>query len=79
MVLGSVDIYVQFGPDVDPYFLILKLDRPVRWRRAWFLLRDDAVLLLPTFMGSRPIPHPKWGYSVDEIDIHRLQPLLEAV
>jgi hypothetical protein len=58
MVLGSVDIYVQFGPDVDPYFLILKLDRPVRWRRAWFLLRDDAVLLLPAFMGSTSSPIP---------------------
>jgi hypothetical protein len=33
-VLGSVDIYVQSGPEVDPYFLILMPDPLIGWRRA---------------------------------------------
>jgi hypothetical protein len=64
MVLGSVDIFVRFGPGVDPYFLLLMLDPPVRWRKVWFFLWNDADAPLPVFMGSRPIPQPKWGYGV---------------
>jgi hypothetical protein len=33
-VLGSVDIYVQSEPKVDPYFLILMPDPSIRWRRT---------------------------------------------
>jgi hypothetical protein len=33
-VLGIVDIYVQSGPEVDPYFLILMPDPLIGWRRA---------------------------------------------
>jgi hypothetical protein len=79
MVLGSVDIYVRSGLEVDPYFLIPMPEPLIRWRRTLFLLRDNVVVLLPAFTGCRPIPHPKWGYNVDQIDIRRLQPLLEAV
>jgi hypothetical protein len=54
-------------------------DPPVRWRRAWFLVRDDANTPLPTIMGSCHVPHPNWGYGVAEMDLHRLQPQPEAV
>jgi hypothetical protein len=30
-------------------------------------------------MGSRPIPHPNWGYGMAQMELRRLQPLLEAV
>jgi hypothetical protein len=78
-VLGRVDIYVRSEPKVDPYFLISMPDPPIRWRRAWFLLRDGANAMFPMFLGSRPIPHPNWGYGVAQTDIRRLQPMLEAI
>jgi hypothetical protein len=31
------------------------------------------------FMGSRPIPQPKWGYSVAQQYIYRLEPLRDVV
>jgi hypothetical protein len=31
MVWGSVDIFVQSGPGVDPYFYFLMSDPPVVW------------------------------------------------
>jgi hypothetical protein len=52
---------------------------PLGWRRAWFLLRDDADAPLPAFTGSRPIPHPYWVYGVSQADLQRLQPLWEVV
>jgi hypothetical protein len=58
MVLGSVDIYVCFRLEVDPYFLILMPDPPIGWRRAWFLLSDNNDTSLPAFTGSRPTSHP---------------------
>jgi hypothetical protein len=33
-MFGSVDIYVRSRREVDPYFLILMHDPPVRWQRA---------------------------------------------
>jgi hypothetical protein len=78
-VLGGVDIYFQTRPEVDPYFLILMLDPLVLWWRAWFLLRDDADAPLPSFTGSCPILHSSWGYSVAQMDLRWLQPLLEAI
>jgi hypothetical protein len=57
-LLGGVDIYVWSGPKVDPYFLIPMPDPLIKWRRAWFLLRQDANMPLPVFMGSCPIPYP---------------------
>jgi hypothetical protein len=78
-MFGPVDIYVRSGPEVDPYFLISMPDPLVGWRRAWFLLRDDADAPLPLFTGSHPVPHPNWGYGVAQTNLSRLQPLLEAV
>jgi hypothetical protein len=73
-VLCSVHIYVRFGPNVHPYFLILMADPPIECWRAWFLLRDVADVPLPTFTGSHPIPYPNWGYDVAHMDLRRLQP-----
>jgi hypothetical protein len=77
--LGNVDILVRSRLEVDPYFSILMSDPSVGWRRAWFLLRNDADAPLPVFTGGRPIPHPHWEYGVARADLHRLQPLLEVV
>jgi hypothetical protein len=30
-------------------------------------------------MCSHPIPHPNWGYGMAQMELRRLQPLLEAV
>jgi hypothetical protein len=79
VALGNVDILVRSRPRVDPYFSILLLDPSIRWRKAWFLLKNDADMSLPAFMGGRPIPHPNWEYNVARDDLHRLQPLLEIV
>jgi hypothetical protein len=37
-------------------------DPPIRWWKVWFFFSNDADALLPAFMGSRPVPQPKWGY-----------------
>jgi hypothetical protein len=31
------------------------------------------------FMGTHHVPHPIWGYGVVQMDLRRLQPLLDAV
>jgi hypothetical protein len=49
----------------------------VGWRKVWFFLRNDTPLL--TFTGSCPVPQPKWGYSVAQKHIYRLQPLRDVV
>jgi hypothetical protein len=36
-------------------------------------------MLLPLFMGSHPIPQPKWGYGVAKKDLRRLQPLHDVI
>jgi hypothetical protein len=61
VVLGTVDIFLGSGPGVDPYFCLSMFNPPVEWWKVRFFLRNDADALLPTFMGSRPIPQPKWG------------------
>jgi hypothetical protein len=38
-------------------------DPLVGWRKVWFFLRYDADAPLPVFMGSHPVPQPKWGYG----------------
>jgi hypothetical protein len=79
MALGNVDILVHSGPEVDPDFSIPMPDPPVRWQRAWFLLRNDADTSLPVSVGSSSIPHPNWEYGVAWADLHRLQPLLVII
>jgi hypothetical protein len=74
-----VDILFHSGLEVDPYFSILMPDPPVGWRRAWFLLKNDADMPLPMFKGGCPIPHPNWEYSVARADIQRMQPLLDII
>jgi hypothetical protein len=63
-VLGSADIFLQSRPRVDPYFRLPMFDCPVGWWKLWFCFRNDADIPLPVFMGSRPVPQPKWGYGV---------------
>jgi hypothetical protein len=77
--LGNVDIFVRSGPVVDPYFHLRMSDPPVGWRKVWFFLKNDANVSLPVFMGSRPIPQPKWGYGVIQKDLCRLQLLHDVV
>jgi hypothetical protein len=60
-------------------FSYFDADHLVRWWRAWFQLRDDADTPLPAFTGSRPVSHPNWQYGVDQMDLPRLQPLVETV
>jgi hypothetical protein len=79
VVLGNVHILVHSGPEIDPYFSIPLPDPLVGWRKAWFLLRNDADPPLPTFMGWPSRPHPNWEYSEMAHRIHGLQPLLEIV
>jgi hypothetical protein len=56
--LGNVDILVCFGPEVDPYFSILMLDASVGWRRAWFLLGNDAERRSLCLRVAIPSPTP---------------------
>jgi hypothetical protein len=42
VVLGSVDIFLQSGPGIDPYFCLPMSDSPVEWWKVWFFLRNDA-------------------------------------
>jgi hypothetical protein len=78
-VLSSVDIFVRSGHRVDPYFDLPMPKPPDGWWKVWFFLRNDADVPLPVFMGSRLIPQPNWGYGVVKTDLHRLQPLREAI
>jgi hypothetical protein len=79
VALGCVDISVCSGLEIDPYFSIPLPDPLVGWRKAWFLLRNDADASLPTFMGGRPIPQTNWEYGVARTNFQRLQPLLEII
>jgi hypothetical protein len=47
-------------------------DPLIGWRRAWFVLRDNADAPLPMFKGGCPVPHLNWGYGVAQTDLHRL-------
>jgi hypothetical protein len=69
--LGNVDFLVCSRHEVDPYFSVPMPDPPGGWQRTWFLLRNDADVLLPGFMGGRPVSHPNWEYSVAQADLHR--------
>jgi hypothetical protein len=45
-VLGSVDIFPQSRPTVDPYFRLLMSDPLVEWWKVWFYLTSAADVLL---------------------------------
>jgi hypothetical protein len=79
VALGSVDISVRSGPDINLNFSILLPEPPIKWRKAWFLLRNDANALLLAFTGGHLTLHPNWEHGVVQADLHRLQPLLEIV
>jgi hypothetical protein len=79
MALGYVDLLLRSGSRNDPYFCLPMSDPPVGWRKAWFLLRNDADVSLPTLTSGRPIPHPNWGHDVAQADLRRLQPLLKVI
>jgi hypothetical protein len=64
VVWGSVDIFVWSVLGVDPYFCFPISDPPAKWRKVWFILRNDAAAPLLRFMSCHPIPQPKWGYGV---------------
>jgi hypothetical protein len=77
--LGRVDILVQSGRGVDPYFHHLVSGPPDGWRKIWFFLRNNTDALLPMFMGNRSIPQPNSGYGVVQKDLRRLQPRQEEI
>jgi hypothetical protein len=79
VALGNVDIFVQCGSGVVPFFHLLMFDPLVMWRKLWFFLRNDIDASLPWFTGSRLIPQPKWRYGVAQKDIRKLQPLREVI
>jgi hypothetical protein len=56
MTLGNVDIFVQSGHGVDPYFHLPMSNPLVGWRKVWFIFWNDTDVLLPIYTGSRPIP-----------------------
>jgi hypothetical protein len=68
VALGNVDVFVQSGPAVDPYFHLPTSDPLVGWWKVWFVLRNDTDAPLLVFTGRRPIPQPNWGYGVAQID-----------
>jgi hypothetical protein len=58
--LGSVDIFLCTDHGSDAYFSILQPNSSVGWRKAWFLLKNEAHVPLPLFTGGCPVPHPDW-------------------
>jgi hypothetical protein len=56
--MGNVDTSVCFDLGASSYFSFPQPDSPVRWRKAWFLLKNEADAPVPVFTGDRPIPHP---------------------
>jgi hypothetical protein len=43
------------------------------------MLKNEADVSLPAFMGGRPVPHSNWQYGAAWTDLHRLQTLLEII
>jgi hypothetical protein len=77
--LGSVDILVCTGPGSDSYFSIPQPNSPVGWRKAWFLLKNEADTPLPVFTSGCPVPHLDWEHGMTRIDFPRLQPVLGTI
>jgi hypothetical protein len=77
--VGSVDISVCSSLEANSYFSFMQPSPPVGWRKAWFLLKNEADASFPVFMSGCPIPHPNWEHGVVLTNFPRLQPLLEIV
>jgi hypothetical protein len=77
--LGSVDILVHSRPEAGSFFSIPLPDPPIKWRKAWFMVKRNADASLPTFMGGHPIPLPNWEYGLAQSDLHKLRALLEVI
>jgi hypothetical protein len=75
--MGNVYISLRSGLGANSYISFPQPDPPVGWRKAWFLLKNEADVPLPTFTGRCLVPHPNWEYGVAWTDFPRLQPLLE--
>jgi hypothetical protein len=78
-LLGAANILVRTGPGSNTYFSIPQPNSPVRWWKAWFLLKNEADALLLALTGGCHVPHPVWEHRMTHIDFPRLQPLLETV
>jgi hypothetical protein len=64
VALGSVDILVQSGLGVDPYFHLPMSDPPIGWHKIWIFQRNDVLR--------------NWGYGA-QTGHHRLQTLWEVI
>jgi hypothetical protein len=69
-VLGSVDIFVQSGLEVDPYFGFPMSDPLVGWWKVWFFLRNSADMQLP--VHGIVIVAVHWEYSLGIVFIFSL-------
>jgi hypothetical protein len=78
-VLGGADIYVKSRHGVNPYFHLSMSESTNGWWKVWFFLRNYADVPLPVFTGSRPIPHPNWGYGVARRDLRKVQFMHEVI
>jgi hypothetical protein len=72
VVWGCVDISIQFGQGIFPYFCLSMSNPPAGWQREWFFLRNDVDVSVPTFTGNYTTPQPSWGYGLARRDIHKL-------
>jgi hypothetical protein len=54
-------IHVMFKHGISPYFDIPMPKFVNGWRKMWFFLRDNTVVLLPMFTGNLPIHNPTGG------------------
>jgi hypothetical protein len=61
VVWGCVDIYIQTGQGVNPYFILSMSNPLVGWQKEWIFLWNDADAPLAMFIGNFLIPQPSWG------------------
>jgi hypothetical protein len=78
-VCCCMDISIQFGQGINPYFHLLRSNPPVGWQREWFFLRNVADVPLPMFTGNRSAPQPSWGMWWLDGTSTSLQPLCDVV